>query len=388
MRKIRMGMVGGGTGAFIGAVHRAAALLDGHIELVCGAFSSTEEKSKHSGRQLYLPEERCYATYSEMMTQEAARPSSQRMDFVTIVTPNHLHFPVAKLALELGFDVMSDKPATLHLTEALELKEIICQTGRHYGLTHPYVAYPMVRQARDMIQSGLLGDIRKVVVEYPQGWLSEQIESSGQKQAHWRTDPEMSGLSCTMGDIGSHGENLLEFVSGLQIDSVLADLSSVVSGRSLDDDGNVLLRMSNGSKGVLYASQICTGEENGLLLRIWGEKGGLEWHQMTPGELQIKWPDKPIEVYRAGMPYLSASAQHGTRLPAGHPEGLIEAFANLYSNFARLIQSRLEKKEPADLDRDLPGIREAIRGMEFIEKVVLSSQQGNVWMPLEHERIE
>ncbi|HUF63503.1 MAG TPA: Gfo/Idh/MocA family oxidoreductase [Verrucomicrobiales bacterium] len=382
-RKIRMGMVGGGQGAFIGAVHRIAANLDGQIELVCGAFSSDPERSKASGRDLFLAAERCYGTYEEMMAREAARAAEERMDFVSIVTPNHVHFPPAKLAMESGFHVLSDKPATFDLAEAKDLQRIARETGRLYGLTHNYTGYPLVKEAREMVRSGKLGVIRKVVVEYPQGWLATRLEATGQKQADWRTDPARSGAAGCMGDIGTHAENLAEYITGLKIRELLADLTIFVEGRQLDDDGNVLLRFENGAKGVLHASQISVGEENNLNIRVYGEKGGIEWHQREPNSLLVKWLDAPMQVYRTASGYLSPAAAANTRTPPAHPEGYLEAFANIYRNFANHIRAVETGNEADPLAMDYPKIEDGIRGMAFIEAVVRSSAAGGVWTPLE-----
>src|SRR6058998_1111087 len=299
-RKIRYGMVGGGRGAFIGAVHRVAAAMDQQIELVCGAFSSDPERSKASGADLFLPPERCYGTFEEMIKTEARLPEGERMDFLAIVTPNHMHFPPAKMALENGFHVLSDKPATFSLAQAKKLQELVGKTGLLYGLTHNYTGYPLVKEARDMIRAGKLGKVRKVVVEYPQGWLATRLEATGQKQAGWRTDPKRSGAAGSMGDIGTHAENLAEYVTGLQISELCADLTTFVKGRKLDDDGNILLRFKGGAKGVLHASQICVGDENHLNLRVYGTKAGLEWNQEHPNELTVKFPDKPRQIWRRG----------------------------------------------------------------------------------------
>ncbi|MDX1942890.1 MAG: Gfo/Idh/MocA family oxidoreductase [Saprospiraceae bacterium] len=381
-RKIRMGMVGGGIGAFIGAVHRMSANLDGEIELVCGAFSSDPGKSKASGEALYLDPARVYGSYEEMILKEKALPEDQRMDFISIVTPNHVHFGPAKLALENGFHVMCDKPLCFNLEEAYELKKIVEKSGLLFGLTHTYTGYPMVKQARAMIKNGELGAIRKVVVEYPQGWLYQKIEDSEQKQAAWRTDPTKSGIAGAMGDIGTHAENLAEYITGLHITEMCADISRIVSGRLLDDDGNVLLRFNNGARGVLHASQISVGEENSLKIYVYGEKGGLEWHQMEPNTLLIKWQDKPMQRYRTGVGALSAEAQAHTRVPAGHPEGYLEAFANIYRNFAYCIQARLEGKEADAVYTDFPGVDEGVRGMEFIYKVIESGNSDVKWIKL------
>ena len=381
-RKIRMGMVGGGQGAFIGAVHRMAANLDGQIELVCGAFSSDAERSIASGKELFLQPERCYCDYATMFAAEAALPADKRMDFVAIVTPNHVHFPVAKAALEAGFHVLSDKPATLNLAEAKALADIVEQTGLKYGLTHNYTGYPMVKQAKALVQDGALGKIRKVVVEYPQGWLATPLEQDGQKQAAWRTDPKRSGAAGCMGDIGSHAENLAEYISGLQIKELAADLTHFVDGRLLDDDGSVLLRFEGGAKGVLLASQVSVGEENSLKIRIYGETGGLEWHQMEPNTLLVHQLGQPTQIHRTGNDYLSPAAATHTRIPAGHPEGYLEAFGNLYRNFAAHIAADLKLSEKADFAEDYPTIQDGVRGMAFIEAVVQSSQANAQWTPL------
>src|SRR4051812_19076127 len=337
-RKIRYGMVGGGRGAFIGAVHRIAAAMDQQIELVCGAFSSDPERSKASGCDLFLPANRCYGTFEEMIKAESKLPADQRMDFISIVTPNHMHFPPAKMALENGFHVLSDKPATFDLAESKQLAEIVKKSGLLYGLTHNYTGYPLVKEARDLIRAGKLGKIRKVVVEYPQGWLATRIEESGQKQAAWRTDPKRSGAAGCVGDIGTHAENLAEYITGLKISELAADLTTFVKGRKLDDDGNILLRFKGGAKGVLMASQISVGEENNLAIRVYGETGGLEWHQNEPNTLLVKYLDKPMEVWRTGNGYLSEAAKGATRTPPSHPEGYLEAFANVYKNFSRHVR--------------------------------------------------
>ena len=380
-RKIRYGMVGGGRGAFIGAVHRIAANIDGQIELVAGAFSSDPEKSKASGADFFLSPDRVYGSYQELVTQEAALPADQRIDFVSIVTPNHVHFPAAKAALEAGFHVLSDKPATFNLAEAKELAAIVKKTGRLYGLTHNYTGYPLVKEARHLVHSGKLGKIRKVVVEYPQGWLATRIEASGQKQAAWRTDPKRSGAAGCIGDIGTHAENLAEYITGLQISELAADLTAFVKGRKLDDDGNVLLRFKGGAKGVLHSSQISVGEENNLNIRVYGELGGLEWHQNEPNTLLVKWMDQPMQVYRTANGYLSDAAKAAGRTPPSHPEGYLEAFANIYKNFATAIRARQAGKKLAkdDLANDYPKIEDGVRGMAFIEAVVASSKANAAW---------
>lgn len=383
-RKIRYGMVGGGRGAFIGAVHRIAANIDGQIELVCGAFSSDPERSKASGADLFLPSNRCYGTFEEMIKAEAKLPEGERMDFVSIVTPNHMHFPPAKMALEHGFHVLSDKPATLNLAEAKKLGDIVKKTGQLYGLTHNYTGYPLVKEAKAMIAAGKLGKIRKVVVEYPQGWLATRIEASGQKQAAWRTDPKRSGAAGCIGDIGTHAENLAEYITGLEIEELAADLSTFVKGRALDDDGNVLLRFKGGAKGVLHSSQISVGEENNLNIRVYGELGGLEWHQKEPNTMLVKWLDQPMQVYRTSMGYLSDSAKAAGRTPPAHPEGYLEAFANIYKNFAnhiRAVQAGTKLAKDA-VALDYPKIHDGIRGMAFIEAVVKSSKGNAKWTKL------
>lgn len=384
-RKIRYGMVGGGRGAFIGAVHRIAAAIDQQVELVCGAFSSDPQKSKDSGADLFLPPDRCYGSYEEMIKAEAALPADQRMDFIAIVTPNHMHFPPAKMALEHGFHVLSDKPATFDLAEAKELAEIVKKTGLLYGLTHNYTGYPLVKQAREMVATGKLGKIRKVVVEYPQGWLATRLEASDQKQAAWRTDPKRSGAAGCIGDIGTHAENLAEYITGLKISELAADLTTFVEGRQLDDDGNVLLRFEGGAKGVLHSSQISVGEENNLNIRVYGELGGLEWHQKEPNTLLVKWMDQPMQVYRTANGYLGKAALAAGRTPPAHPEGYLEAFANIYKAFAMAIRARLENRELAQDDpaNDFPKIEDGVRGMAFIEAVVTSSQKNAAWTPLQ-----
>lgn len=379
-RKIRMGMVGGGRGAFIGGVHRMAAALDQQIELVCGAFSSDPAKSKASGEDFYLDPSRVYGSYEEMIQREKALPEEERMDFVSIVTPNHLHYGPAKLALENGFHVVCDKPLCFDMEQAHELARLVEDTGLLFALTHNYTGYPMVKEARHLIRAGKLGKIRKVVVEYPQGWLSTKVEDDPDaKQAGWRTDPSRSGIAGAMGDIGTHAENLAEYVTGLRITEICADLTAFVPGRALDDDGNLLLRFDNGAKGVLHASQISSGEENGLNIRVYGEKGGLEWHQMEPNTLLHKQQDHPTRVLRTGVGDLSPAAQHATRIPAGHPEGYLEAFANIYRNFAACVRARLVGEEPDPLAEDFPTVHDGVRGMQFIVSTVASSNSEQKW---------
>jgi predicted dehydrogenase len=378
-RKIRMGMIGGGPGSFIGIVHFNGAVLDGQIELVCGAFSSDPEKSKITGEQYFLPPERVYNSYEEMFEKEKILDPDKRMDVVCIATPNHVHFDPARLALENGFHVVLDKPMTINTDEAKKLVRLVEDTGLIFALTHVYTGYPMVKEAKKLIEDGALGKLRKIVVEYPQGWLSTPLEKTDNVQAGWRSDPGKSGKVGCMGDIGTHAFNLAEFVSGLKVTSLCADLTTFVEDRKLDDDGNVLLRFEEGVKGVLHASQISAGEENGLNIRVYGEKGGLRWLQEEPNTLTIKWLDKPVEVRRAGNPYLSEIASYNCRLPFGHPEGLIEAFANIYRNVATSIQHRLVKEEIPEFANDYPDVYDGLRGMIFIDKLIESNNSDLKW---------
>lgn len=379
MRKLKMGMIGGGKNAFIGAVHRIAANMDGLIELHCGAFSSNPDLSLESGKELGLPEDKCYESYIQMIETEAKLPSDERMDFVSIVTPNHVHFAPAMLALENGFHVVLDKPMTLTLAEAKLLEQKVKETGLYLCLTHTYTGYPMVKQARNMIAENHFGTIRKIMVEYPQGWLSTDFENGGNKQAAWRTDPSKSGISGCMGDIGTHAAHLAEYISGLKITQICADINTIVANRRLDDDGNVLLKFDNGANGILVASQIAAGEENSLKIKVYGEKGGLEWHQMEPNTLIVKWLDSPAQLYRTGNGYLSPIAAFNTRIPSGHPEGYLEAFGNLYKNFALTLQSKLEGKEPTANMLDFPTVKDGVRGMAFIENVIASGKSDQKW---------
>jgi len=373
-------MIGGGQGAFIGAVHRIAAQLDNEYELVCGAFSSNPEKSKASGEVLGLSPERVYASYQELFEKEKQLPENERVQVISIVTPNHVHFEPSKLALESGFHVILDKPMTFSLEEALELREVVERTGNLFCLTHTYTGYPMVKEARQFVASGKLGNVRKVYVEYPQGWLSTFEEGGDNKQASWRTDPKQSGIAGAMGDIGTHAFNLAEYVSGLAVTKINADINVVVEGRRLDDDGAALLKFENGASGVLFATQVAAGEENNVKIRVYGEKGGLEWQQEDANTLRVKWLDRPMEIYRTGGGYLSSFAQHNTRTPAGHPEGYLEAFANLYRNFALCVKARINGEEPQPEWQDYPGIRDGVRGMAFIENVIASGQSDQKWI--------
>lgn len=380
-RKLRMGMIGGGRGAFIGAVHRIAANLDGLIELTAGALSGHEEKARLSGKDLFLPEDRIYTSYREMIEKEKKRSTDDRIDFVSIVTPNHAHFEPAMMALENGFHVVIDKPITLTLDESKQLKKKVDKTGLMLCLTHTYSGYPMVKQAREMIRQGKLGKVRKIVVEYLQGWLSEPSENEGNAQAAWRTDPARSGKAGCMGDIGTHAAHLAEYVSGSKITKLCANLNIYVPGRRLDDDGNVLLRFENDASGLLTASQIAAGEENNLTLRVYGEKGGIEWAQMEPNSLIVRPLHEPMQILRAGAgsPFLEKIAAHNCRTPGGHPEGYLEAFANIYRNFAHCLSARIEGRTPAPETLDFPTAEDGVRGMAFIDNVVASSESDKKW---------
>ncbi|MEH6305036.1 Gfo/Idh/MocA family oxidoreductase [Olivibacter sp. CPCC 100613] len=378
-RKLRMGMVGGGIDAFIGSVHRIAARMDGLVELVCGAFSVNPEISKESGEALFVDPSRVYSTYQEMIEKESQLPEDVRMDFVTIVTPNFVHFDPARLALENGFNVVIEKPMTFTLEEAKQLKDLVEKTGLTLALTHTYSGYPMVKQAKAMVKENKLGKIRKVIVEYPQGWLSRLSEREGNAQAAWRTDPKRSGKSGAMGDIGTHAAHLAEYITGLKIVDICADLNTLVEGRLLDDDGNVLIRFDNGANGVLIASQIAAGEENAIRIRIYGEEGGLEWIQEEPNSLYVNLLDQPKQIYRTGNAYLSNAAKHNTRIPAGHPEGLLEAFGNIYRNFVLTVSAKLNGETPTPEMLDFPTVEDGVRGMAFIDNVVASNASNEKW---------
>jgi predicted dehydrogenase len=377
--KIKLGMIGGGQDAFIGAIHRLAANLDGQYELVGGAFSSTPEKSINSGIALGLSPERCYANYEELFEKEKALPAAQRMQVISIVTPNHLHFQPAKLALENGYAVILDKPLGISLTEAKALQAIIHQTNGLFCLTHTYTGYPMVKEAKQIIAEGKLGTIKKIYVSYPQGWLTNALEASHQKQATWRTNPTKSGPAGAMGDIGTHAFNLAEYITGLRVTKLCADINTVVPSRLLDDDGAVLLKFNNGASGVLIASQVAAGEENNIKINVYGTFGGLEWAQENSNTLLLKWLDKPAQILRCGTTYTGMYAQHNTRTPAGHPEGYIEAFANLYRNVALTLKATFSHTPPTAAMKDFPGINEGIRGMAFIEQVIASGKSDQKW---------
>ena len=377
-RKLRMGMVGGGTDAFIGAIHRLAAFMDNQIELVCGCFSVNPDISVSSGKSYYLPENRVYKSYQEMFENEVKLPEGERMDFVTIVTPNFAHFEPAMMALENGFNVVIDKPITFTLAEAKLLKAKVEQTGLTLALTHTYSGYPAVKEARERVRRGDFGKIRKVFVEYPQGWLSSKLEDTGNAQASWRTDPKRSGKAGCMGDIGTHAHHLAEYVTGLKTVEICAELNVFVPGRLLDDDGAALLRFDNGARGVLVATQIAAGEENNIRLRVYGDKGGLEWHQHEPNTLYIKWGDRPAEIVRVGNGYMSGIAQHNTRTPGGHPEGYLEAFANIYRNFSLTVRAKMNGETPKAEWLDFPTVEDGIRGMQFIDTVVEAGYNDQV----------
>jgi len=381
-RKLKMGMIGGGPGAFIGDVHRKASRLDGGIDLVAGAFDINPRKSKQMGKELLIDPKRVYGTYEQMIEKELKLPEGERIDFVTITTPNNWHFPIAKDFLNAGFHVMCEKPMTINSKEAKELVKLVKENRRVFGLMHNYTGYPMVKLARDMVRAGDLGKIRKIVVQYPQGWLATALEKTGQMQAAWRTDPKQSGGAGSMGDIGTHAENLSEYITGLKIKEVCADMTIFVKGRRLDDDGNILLRFNNGARGVLHASQVSIGEENNLAIWIYGEDKGLEWHQEHPNYLYVKTPDGPVQKWCRGNCYVgdkSAAAARATRLPAGHPEAFFEAFANNYRNFGDTIRAKLTRTRPDPLAKDFPDVKDGLRGMLFIETVLASTKSKQKW---------
>lgn len=379
-RKLRMGMIGGGKDAFIGAIHRIAANMDGLVELVCGSLSINKEIAIDSGRSLFLPEDRIYTSYEEMLEKESQLPEDKRMDFVTIVTPNFAHFGPAVMALDKGFHVVVEKPITVSLEEAIKLNQKLQETGLTLCLTHTYTGYPMVKQAKDLIKKGTLGKIRKVFVEYRQGWLSRLSEREGNQGAAWRMDPKKSGKSAVLGDIGTHAFNLAEYITGLQVSQLCAHLTTVVEGRGLDDDASVILKFDGGASGVLFATQVAAGEENNLSIKVYGENGGIEWHQHEPNTLLLKWIDKPAEVLRAGSAYLSDIAKQVTRTPGGHPEGYLEAFGNIYRNFALTLSAKINNSSVDSSVVDFPSINEGIRGMAFIESAVRSNESKEKWV--------
>ncbi len=378
-RKLRMAMIGGGKDAFIGAVHRIALHMDGQVEMVAGALSAVPAVAIESGKMLFLDEERIYTDYKVMLEKEAAMPAEKRIDFVSIVTPNFVHFDPAMMALEKGFNVVIEKPITFTLEEAKQIKAKLEETGLTLLLCHTYTGYPMVKQAKQFVKSGALGKIRKIYVEYPQGWLSTFLEGSGNIQASWRTDPKKSGKAGCMGDIGTHAFNLAEYVTGLEVTHLCANINTVVEGRLLDDDGAAFLKFNNGATGVLMATQIAAGEENNVKIRVYGEKGGLEWKQEDANTLLVKWLDKPTEVYRTGGGYNSSYAVHNTRVPAGHPEGYLEAFGNLYRNFIFTVRAKLNGEQPKPEWLDFPGVNEGVRGMAFVDNVIESGKSEMKW---------
>jgi len=378
-RKLRYGMVGGGIDAFIGAVHRMAAQIDGQIELVAGCLSSDQEKAKLSGERVFLSSNRIYSSYQEMAEKEAALPEDERIDFVSIVTPNYLHAPVATFFLEKGFHVICDKPMTLTLEEAKALRKTVTSTGQIFALTHNYTGYPMVKEARERVQKGEIGEILKIVTEYSQSWLLDQLEASGQKQAAWRTDPARAGASCCLGDIGSHAENLGRYITGLEIEAICAEFTTFVAGRSLEDDASLLLRYKGGAKGILSASQVLCGEENNLQIRVYGTRGSLAWQQEQPNELKLHPKGEPARILHRGNNYLGEAAKRFSRLPCGHPEGFIEAFANIYLEAVAAIRDRIAGN-PAGV-YDFPTVDDGIHGMAFLETALQSAQSGSKWTP-------
>lgn len=378
-RKIRYGMVGGGPGAFIGEVHRMAAALDGKMELVAGAFSSKPEKSREMGRKLHLSDDRVYDSYQQMAENEASLPAGERIDFVSITTPNHMHYPVAKTFIEAGIHVVCDKPMTNTIEEAEELCRLVKEHDVVFALTHNYTGYPMVKEARKMVAAGKLGTLRKVVVEYPQGWLSD----TGDDEI-WRLDPEKAGISSAVGDIGTHAENLVAYITGLHLNELYADIHSFGEGRELEDDASMLVHYENGLRGILYVSQISVGDENDLNIRLYGDEAALEWNQENPNYLHVRYPDGPEEIYKRGNPYLSEAAGAGNRIPPGHPEGFIEAFANIYSNVADVIGARLSGREPEALSLDFPTVQDGARGVHFIHKAIESGKSRS-WVDMSYE---
>lgn len=385
IRKLKMGMVGGGPGAFIGDVHRKAARMDGKIDIVAGAFHIEPEKSRQMGRELCIDPKRAYPDYTTMIREERKLPEGERIDFVAVTTPNNWHFPIACDFLKAGFNVMCEKPMTMDVKQAKELVKLVNKTGKVFGLMHNYTGYPMVKLARDMVRQGDLGKIIKVVVQYPQGWLARAVEKQGSQQASWRTDPKQSGAAGCMGDIGTHAENLAEYITGLRIKEICADLTTFVAGRRLEDDGNCLLRFDNGAKGLLHASQVSIGEENNLAIWVYGTDKSIEWHQESPNHLNVRVINGPMQVWKRGNPYVadkSKAAARNTRLPFGHPEAFLEAFANNYVNFADVILARIAGVKPDPLALDFPKVEDGLRGMQFIEAVVKSSTAGAKWVKM------
>ncbi len=378
-RKLRMGMVGGGEGAFIGAVHRKAALMDEQIELVCGAFDEVPERGRAFGEKVFIDPARSYGTYQEMAEAEAALAADKRMDFVSIVTPNHMHFPIAKTFLETGFHVVCEKPMTVSLEQALELREIVQKSGKVFVLTHNYTGYPRAKQAKALVAEGKIGEIKKIIVEYPQDWLLTRLELEGVRQAVWRTDPKQSGPAGCLGDIGSHCANLVHYITGLEIEELCADVTTFAPGRQLDDDVNVLIHYEGGARGILHASQISAGEENNLKIRVYGDKSALYWSQEHPNYLYVSAPGAPVQIYRRGHDYLSAAAKLATRVPPGHPEAYIESFGNIYLGAVASIRAAESGVTPEER-LDHPGVEDGVRGMAFIE-TVLEAGRSRKWTP-------
>ena len=379
MEKLRYAMVGGGQGAFIGGVHRRAMALDGQMELVAGALSSSPERALASGRELGLNDARNHPRWQDLLDDELRRPASERIDFVSIVTPNHMHYPVARAFVDAGINVVCDKPLVHSSEQAQELIAAAGKSGAVFAVTYNYTGYPLVRHARHMVASGQLGEIRKVIVEYNQGWLATLLEGSGNKQAEWRTDPARSGIAGCIGDIGSHAENLAATISGLEIESLCADLTTFVPGRKLDDDGNLLLRYSNGARGILVSSQIEIGCENDLRIRVFGSQGSLTWHQEDPNRLLHAAIDGPPRILTRACPWLCEAAVKATRLPTGHPEAFFEAFANIYAGAAEAMRARAQGRQPAALEADFPTLLDGARGVRFIEKTVESAHSSMKW---------
>lgn len=381
--RIKYGMVGGGPDAFFGIVHRKAAAMDGEIELVAGAFSSSPEKSRIQGKELMLDPDRVYDSFEQMAEKEAELPEDEKIDFVAIVTPNNIHHPAAKVFMEAGINIICDKPMTTTVEEAEDLCRIAKKYDRVFAVTYTYTGYPMVKQAKKMIADGKIGDIRKVVIQYPQGWLTKTIEKDGAKQAVWRTDPKQAGASSCIGDLGTHVENMSSYVTGLEIEELIADLTIFGKDRVLDDDGNVLVHFTGGARGIFYASQISVGDENNLRFWIYGTEASLEWHQENPNYLYVRYGDKPTEVYKHGNDYLEEIAKHNSRLPFGHPEAFIEALANIFVNASRTMKAKKEGREPGEFDTDYPTVQDGAKGVNFIAKTVESSK-ARKWVEVKY----
>lgn len=378
-RKLKMGMVGGGRGSFIGNIHVKAACLDGGVEFVAGALSSDPEKAKASGRDYYLDVNRTYSDFRSMALEESKLPEGERIDFVTIATPNYLHFEIAKTFLEAGFHVVCDKPMTYNLKEARDLYRIVKSSGRIFALTHNYTGYPMVKEAKELVKKGDIGRVLKVIAEYPQGWLLKPVEKIGQKQAEWRTDPRRSGATCCVGDIGTHAENLIRYITELEIEEICADFTTFIPGRRLEDDANILIHFKGGARGILYSSQISAGEENDFTIRIYGTEGSIKWRQEEPNYLIIKRPNAPVEILSRGNTYLSERTVRASRLPPGHPEGFIEGFANIYKNVTDTIRAYNKRKKPTELELDFPDAEDGVKGMAFVETAVKSAGMKGKW---------